>query len=55
MSTSAPEDDVVDPADVAHEIFVYDAETVRRDAQRIGGRPAPSALAFEPELVDFTD
>ena len=55
MSTWETEDEVVDPADVAHEIFVYDAETVRRDAQRIGGRPAPSPLTFEPELSEFTD
>ncbi|MFE6969045.1 hypothetical protein [Isoptericola sp. NPDC057653] len=55
MSTREPDDDVVDPEDVAHEIFVYDAETVRRDAQRIGGRPAPSPLSFEPGLTEFTD
>ncbi|MFC7878874.1 hypothetical protein [Isoptericola sp. NPDC057391] len=55
MSAREPDDDVVDPEDVAHEIFVYDAETVRRDAERIGGRPAPSPLSYVPELTDFTD
>ncbi|MEU2199754.1 hypothetical protein [Isoptericola sp. NPDC019482] len=55
MSVREPDDAVVDPEDVAHEIFVYDAETVRRDAQRIGGRPAPSPLTYVPELTDFTD
>jgi len=55
MSVREPDDVVVDPEDVAHEIFVYDAETVRRDAERIGGRPAPSPLTYVPELTDFTD
>ncbi|MEN5073543.1 hypothetical protein ABE437_06985 [Isoptericola cucumis] len=55
MSTPAPGDDVVDLEDVAHEIFVYDAETVRRAAQRLGGRPAPSPLAYEPDLTEFVD
>ncbi|MFI2103590.1 hypothetical protein ACH436_09870 [Isoptericola sp. NPDC019693] len=55
MNAREPDDAVVDPEDVAHEIFVYDAETVRRDAQRIGGRPAPSPLSYVPELTDFTD
>jgi hypothetical protein len=55
MSTAGHDDDVVDPEDVAHEIFLYDAETVRRDAQRIGGRLGRSPLDYEPELTTFTD
>jgi hypothetical protein len=46
---------VLDLADVAHEIFVYNAMAVRRDVVPAELPDCPSALEYEPQLSEFTD
>ncbi len=49
------EPEVVDLAEVADDLYVYELATVRRDAGGVGNAPAPSALTYEPHLSEFTD
>jgi hypothetical protein len=49
------EPEVVDLAEVSDDLYAYELETVRRDAEGVGTAPTPSALTFEPQLSEFTD
>ena len=46
---------VVDHAELAREIFEYNAMVVRRDVVDTEPEPCPSPLEYEPTTVEFTD